>query len=91
MNIGRNIGPQYLVGSVRTPVQEPLYYVIDIFYFLSNTCKYFSLVERKWSYSPLVYFYVTRFYNLRAIVVNYFMLNINKFDSISDYWNNEPY
>ena len=41
MNIGRNIGPQYLVESVRTAAREPLYYVIDIFYFLSNTCKYF--------------------------------------------------
>ena len=29
------------VLHVRTAVQEPLYYVIDIFYFLSNTCKYF--------------------------------------------------
>ena len=33
----RNICHQYLVGSLR----EPLYYVTDIFYFLSNTCKYF--------------------------------------------------
>ena len=47
MNIGRNIGPQYLVGSVRAAVRKPLYYVIDIFYFLSNTCKYFQVVERK--------------------------------------------
>ena len=31
MNIGRNIGPQYLVESVRTAVREPLYYVIYIF------------------------------------------------------------
>ena len=30
INIGRNIGPQYLVRSVRTAVREPLYYVIDI-------------------------------------------------------------
>ena len=41
MNNGRNIGTQYLVGSVRTDVREPPYYVIDIFYFLSDTCKYF--------------------------------------------------
>ena len=41
MNIGRNIGPQCLVESVRTAVREPLHYVNDIFYFLSNTCKYF--------------------------------------------------
>ena len=26
--------------SMRTAILEPLYYVIDIFYFLSNTCKY---------------------------------------------------
>ena len=26
--------------SMRTAVREPLYYVIDFFYFLSNTCKY---------------------------------------------------
>ena len=42
MNNDRNIGPQYLAGSVRTAVREPLYYVIDIFPFLSNMCKYFS-------------------------------------------------
>ena len=33
MNNGINIGSRYLVGSVRTAVAEPLYYVIDIFLF----------------------------------------------------------
>ena len=35
----------YSATSVRTAAQEPLHYVIDIFYFLSNTCKYFSWKE----------------------------------------------
>ena len=33
MNKGRNIGPQYLVGSVRSAVRESLYYATDIFIF----------------------------------------------------------
>ena len=41
---------------VRTSVREPLYYAIDIFYFLNNTGKYFQLAEKKQSYSPLVFF-----------------------------------
>ena len=35
----------YSATSVRTAAQEPLHYVIDIFYFLSNTRKYFSWKE----------------------------------------------
>ena len=41
---------------VRTAVREPLYYAIDIIFFLNNTGKYFQLVEKKQSYSPLVFF-----------------------------------
>ena len=41
---------------VRTAVREPLYYVIDISYVLSNMCEYFQLVKRKQSYNPLVFF-----------------------------------
>ena len=86
MNIGRNIGPQYLVGSVRAAVQKPLYYVIDIFHFLSNTCKYFQLVEKKQSYSPLVFFKPRD-----STRITCFYLKQSCFKKQKEVWGQSPY
>ena len=46
MNNSRNIGPQYLMGSVKTAVREYCCITsLTFFYFFINTCKYFSWKE----------------------------------------------
>ena len=46
MNNSRNIGPRYLMGSVKTAVREYCCITpLTFFYFFINTCKYFSWKE----------------------------------------------